>query len=134
MADEPKATDNDQFQRATRLTFLFLVIYLAVQYFYSVQPQRLSYTAFKEQVATGQIKKISIKNETISGEFFSPAAGTSDQPATFKVILPPVDDPGFIPLLEEYEVEIEAEPTEMSVVMQLLIGIVPWPFLFIAAA
>ena len=126
MADEPKTTDNDQYQRATRLTFLFLVIYLVVQHFYAVQPQRLTYTAFKEQVATGQIKKVSIKNETISGEFFSPAAGTTDQPATFKVIIPPVDDPGFMPLMEEYEVEIEAEPTEMSVVMQVLLGIVPW--------
>ncbi|MEZ0151283.1 MAG: ATP-dependent zinc metalloprotease FtsH, partial [Candidatus Reddybacter sp.] len=126
MADEQKATDNDQYRRAIRLTFLFLVIYLAVQHFYSVQPQRLSYTAFKEQVATGQIKKINIKNETIRGEFSSPAAGTTDQPATFEVILPPVDDLDFMPLLEEYEVEIEAEATEMSVVMQLLIGIVPW--------
>ena len=126
MPEEQKVADNDQYRRATRLTFLFLVIYLAVQHFYSVQPQTLSYTAFKEQVATGQIKKISIKNETISGEFSSPAAGTTDHPATFKVILPPVDDLGFMPLLEEYEVEIEAEPTEMSVVMQLLVGIVPW--------
>ena len=64
MADEKTATDNDQYQRATRLTFLFLVIYLAVQHFYAVQPENLSYTAFKEQVATGQIKKVSIKNET----------------------------------------------------------------------
>ena len=126
MADAPKTTDSDQYQRATRLTFLFLVIYLAVQHFYAVQPQQLSYTAFKEQVATGQIKKVSIKNETISGEFSSPAAGTTNQSATFKVIIPPVDDPAFMSLLEEYEVEIEAEPTEMSVVMQVLLGIVPW--------
>ena len=126
MADEKTTTDNDQYQRATRLTFLFLVIYLAVQHFYAVQPENLSYTAFKEQVATGQIKKVSIKNETINGEFSSPAAGTTGQSATFKVIIPPVDDPGFMPLLEEYEVEIEAEPTEMSVVMQVLLGIVPW--------
>ena len=31
-----------------------------------------------------------------------------------------------MPLLEEYAVEIEPEPTEMSVVMQVLFGIVPW--------
>jgi cell division protease FtsH len=126
MADAPKTHDSDQYQRATRLTFLFLVIYLIVQHFYAVQPQKLSYTAFKEQVATGQIKKISIKNDTISGELLSPAAGTTDQPASFKVIIPPVDDTDLMPLLEENEVEIEAEPTEMSVVMQELLGIVPW--------
>ncbi|MBQ0721379.1 MAG: ATP-dependent zinc metalloprotease FtsH [Gammaproteobacteria bacterium] len=126
MPDEKKASDSEQYRRATRLTFLFLIVYLAVQHFYSVQPQSLSYTAFKEQVATGLIKKISIKNETITGEFSSSTAGTSDQSSIFKVILPPIDDPGFMPLLEEHQVEIEAEPTEMSVVLQLLIGIVPW--------
>ena len=99
MPEEQKVADNDQYRRAARLTFLFLVVYLSVQYFYSVQPQTLSYTAFKEQVTTGQIKKISIKNESISGQLSSPAAGTTDHPATFKVILPPVEDPGFIPLL-----------------------------------
>jgi cell division protease FtsH len=126
MPDNKKDNDHELYTRATRLTLLFIIIYGITQYFSAFQPQSLSYTAFKNQVSTGAVKKVTIKNETIAGEFASPASGTTDQPATFKVIVPPVEDPGLIPLLEQYEVEIEAKPTEMSVVMRVLIGIVPW--------
>lgn len=126
MPEIKKSNENDQYSRVTRLALLFIVIYAAIQHFSSVQPKALSYTVFKERVSAGVVKKIIIRNETISGEFTSPSSGTTDQTATFKVILPPVEDPGFLPLLEEYKVEIEAQPTEMSVVMKVVVSIVPW--------
>ncbi len=121
---ENKTPGKDElYKRITRLTVIFIVVYSIAQYFTAFQPSSLSYTAFKEQVSAGAVKKVSIKNETITGEFSSPAAG---QAATFEVILPPIEDPGLILLLEEHAIEIEARPTEMSVVMRVVVGIVPW--------
>ncbi|MBV1905044.1 MAG: ATP-dependent zinc metalloprotease FtsH [Pseudomonadales bacterium] len=114
------------FRRITRLTFIFIALYAIAQFFTNFQPQQLTYTAFKEQIASGAIVKITIKNEFITGEFSSPTMGTTDQSANFKVILPPLDDPGLIPLLEEHAVEIDAKPTEMSILMRVIIGIAPW--------
>lgn len=126
-APEPNKPDNQElYRRATRLTLLFLIIYATTQYFTAFQPSALSYSAFKARVSAGAVKKVSIKNETITGELSSPASGDGNQSAAFKVILPPIDDPGLIPLLEGKGVEIEAEPTEMSVVMRIIVGIVPW--------
>ncbi|RLA38701.1 MAG: cell division protein FtsH, partial [Gammaproteobacteria bacterium] len=126
MPEIKKDDNNELYRRVTRLTILFIIFYAISQYFSAFQPQSLSYTAFKERVSSGAVKKITIKNETITGELVTPSTGTAGQSSTFEVILPPVDDPQLMPLLEQYEVEIEAKPTEMSVLMRVLIGVVPW--------
>lgn len=117
------------YRQAVHLALLFAIVYAVTQYLSHVEPQGLSYSTFKEKVTSGAVKKITIKSETITGEFVAGAAG-ANQANAFEVILPPVDDPQLIPLLEEHKVDITAQPTEMSVVMRVLIGIVPWLLLF----
>lgn len=119
----------DIYHRAIRLTFLFLLIYGLIQYFNYRAPQTLSYSTFKAQVSQGVIKKITIKNETITGER-APGATAGEKTDTFKVTLPPIPDANLMPLLEENKVEIAAQPTEMSVLARILIGVVPWLLLF----
>lgn len=127
MKSNEKTGNQEVYRRATRLTLLFIIVYGLAQYFTSLQPQVLSYTVFKQEVAAGKIKKITIRKETISGDFSSPGAeAIPGQSTLFKVILPPVEDPGLLPLLELNGVEVEAKPTEMSALVRILVGIAPW--------
>lgn len=128
MPDQEKPGNEDTYRRAGRLVLLFIGIYALAHYLNLAQPEGLSYTAFKEAVAAGKIDNITVKHETITGNFSSGA--TSGKEPSFKVILPPFEDPELMPLLEQHEVEIKAEPTEMSVALRLIVGIVPWLLLF----
>ncbi len=131
MKGDNKTDNRDLYRRATRLTLFFIVIYSLTQYFTSIQPQLLSYTTFKHEISAGKINRVTIQRETISGDFASPPGPTTPgQSTAFKVVLPPVEDPTLLPLLELNGVEVEAKPTEMSVLVRILIGVVPWVLLF----
>ena len=127
MNDSEHDSRPDISGRSIRLALLLIIIYGLMQYFAALQPESMSYTVFKAEVAAGNIKKIVIKRETISGELISGRSGaTPEQPVIFKVILPPIEDTELMPLLEQNGVEVEARPTEMSVLVRILVGIVPW--------
>ena len=128
MPDKQNSSNEDLYRRATRLVLLFIGIYALAQYLNLAQPEGLPYTAFKDAVAAGKINKITVKHETITGSFTSGV--TSGKGLAFKVILPPFEDPALMPLLEQHGVEVKAEPTEMSVMLRLVVGIVPWLLLF----
>ena len=128
MPDKENPSKEETYRRATRLVLLFIGIYALAQYLNLAQPEGLSYTAFKEAVAAGNIEKITVKHETITGNFNS--GGAAGKELSFKVILPPFEDPALMPLLEQHGVEVEARPTEMSVMLRLIVGIVPWLLLF----
>ena len=128
MPENERPNNEDLYRRATRLVLLFIGIYALAQYLNLAQPEGLSYTAFKDAVAAGKINKITVKHETITGSFTS-SAGSGKGPS-FKVILPPFEDPALMALLEQLGVEVKAEPTEMSVMLRLVVGIVPWLLLF----
>ncbi len=90
----------------------------------------LSYSQFKSEVKGDHIAWVEFRDDRISGQFNQPRT----QPATdgektysrFITTLPPVQDPGLIALLEQYEVEIRAESSEAHWLAKALIGALPW--------
>jgi cell division protease FtsH len=92
--------------------------------------QTLSYSKFKAEVVAEQIDWVEFQGDRVSGEFRNigmPAtAGDSKLSARFITTLPPIQDPGLIPLLEQHEVEIRAVSGEAHWLVKALIGVVPW--------
>jgi len=114
--------------------FLWFVLALMfMQYLYNPaedQWQSLSYTEFKEKVKAKQVASITLQGDKISGKLRQPdALNIPDNKETslrFVTVLPPIDDPDFIPLLEQHGVEIIAKSEQGVWWIRALIGILPW--------
>ncbi len=92
--------------------------------------QTLSYSEFKAEIVADRIDWIEFQGDRVSGEFRQPRRSSDDldkKPTTrFRTTLPPVQDTGLIPLLEQHEVEIRAMSGEAHWLAKALIGVVPW--------
>ncbi len=122
-------------------SFLWLsaAIFLAMLWLQdSGQPrlQELAYSDFKAAVSQDQIARVTLKNETITGEFTSTgsAARSSDtasgtSPTAFRTIRPPMEDPELLTLLEQHQVTITAAPSGLPWWQELIRGFLPWVLL-----
>ena len=99
--------------------------------------QELAYSEFKDRVREEAVASVVFKGQTILGEFHgairqepaAPVRGRVQESAVsamFTTTLPPVDDPGLIPLLEKHRVEVRAEVEQMSWWASALISLLPW--------
>jgi cell division protease FtsH len=100
--------------------------------------QELAYTEFKDRVRADEVASVVFKGQTVLGDFRGavseepavPAVeGTREPPAArllFKTMLPPVDDPELIPLLEKHRVEVRAEAEQVAWWASALINMLPW--------
>ncbi len=120
----------------------FLLLVAFSWYWYGVgqapQRQELAYTEFKDHVREEQVASVVFKGQTVLGEFrgairpepAAPVTGRALEPEVspemFITILPPVDDPELIPLLEKHKVEVRAEVEQMSWWASALINLLPW--------
>ncbi|MCP8688193.1 ATP-dependent zinc metalloprotease FtsH [Marinobacterium sedimentorum] len=90
----------------------------------------LSYTAFKDRVRAEQVASVTLQGEQVSGTFRKPEPGSqatgNQEVKQFITTLPPIDDPGLMPLLEQYDVEVRVLSEGGSWWQRLLIGLVPW--------
>jgi cell division protease FtsH len=89
--------------------------------------KKISYTDFKKDVENGKVAEITIRKDKIQGTFVG--GDKTDQRDTtkrFQTVLPSIDDPGLIKLLEENKVEIKAESAESPLLTTLLISLLPW--------
>src|SRR5262245_51698213 len=110
----------------TLLILLALNWFLVPLFFPETQDRvTVPYTFFKQQVASGNVSKITSRGEDIQGEFKQPVADpnapaqptpTAEQPARtytkFATIKPAFEDTELLPLLERNNVVITAEPLE----------------------
>jgi cell division protease FtsH len=120
----------------------FLVLLVLSWYWFGVsqvaERQELAYTEFKDRVREEQVASVVFRGQVILGEFRGavrqepgvPKRGRMTEPDTaslrFKTILPPVDDPELMPLLEKHGVEVRAEAEEIAWWASALINILPW--------
>ncbi|MDY0290772.1 MAG: ATP-dependent zinc metalloprotease FtsH [Desulfuromonadaceae bacterium] len=132
--------------------FMLAIIALNAGFVYlfpstSQEPQALiSYSRFKQILSTGQIAEVTLENKRVNGRFKD--AVTLEQPSAskpllsgtegdgqgelreyvrFKTILPPVEDPTLLPLLEEHGVQIEANIVEDTPLWaKILLNLLPW--------
>jgi cell division protease FtsH len=120
------------------LLVLALLLLVNLGYAWLFPPQRepvaeLPYSRFKQELAADRVASVSMQGEQLSGSFrapidISPASGTKTISYNrFHTILPPVADPQLMALLEQQQVEIQAQPREQaSFWSSLLISLLPW--------
>ena len=109
----------------------FIFLWFAISYlsqFFSEKSVELPYSGFKQQVINENVKKIIIQGDQINGDFKSVYISGKDSVKYKKIysIIPNIDDPELIGLLEKHNVIIEAKSEDNSWLWYILILILPW--------
>ncbi len=91
----------------------------------------IPYTQFKSEIASGNITKIWIKGHHAWGLFEHPPNNTdtadgNTEKIPFESYLPVYDDPDFVQLIKDKNVQMMVEPEEQSSWLESLLGISPW--------
>ncbi|MCD6430638.1 MAG: ATP-dependent zinc metalloprotease FtsH [Deltaproteobacteria bacterium] len=114
------------------LTWFFVILAFSLYWLNpdQNQPQKFSYTEFKEKVRANEVARVTLQGDQVSGSLrqidLSKAADEKKVPLRFVTTLPPVDDPELISLLEQHRVEVHAISEQTIWWMQALIGVLPW--------
>jgi len=88
--------------------------------------QEFTYTAFKEQLAQGNVKNVVVYDgKQLEGEFVSPVTQDNRKAQNFLVLLPIKDSEGFLAELEKAGVPISAKEPKIGVASFLLAAL-PW--------
>ena len=109
----------------------FIFLWFAISYlsqFFSEKSVELPYSGFKQQVINENVKKIILQGDQINGDFKSVYISGKDSVKykKFYSIIPNIDDPELIGLLEKHNVIIEAKSEDNSWLWYILILILPW--------
>ncbi|MCG6985764.1 MAG: ATP-dependent zinc metalloprotease FtsH [Thiocapsa sp.] len=136
MSNRKPAIEPQQTPLWWRYLVWFLVFFTFSWYLFNLGgeqaevAQTLSYSTFKDKVRGDEVAEITFEADRVSGRLrvadARAAPGEEPAPRRFITRLPPVDDPDLIALLEQHEVEVNAESTQASWWMQALIGLLPW--------
>lgn len=108
---------------------MFLVMILNTYIKDQIQ-EKIPYSVFKQKIESGEIKVIQMKPDYyygVSGEFTEDTSITSSE-VVYKTV--PVEDPGFIELLDKMNVKYGAIQEKNSYIIDLLFGwLLPFAFL-----
>ncbi len=119
----------------TVIFWLFLLFFLLgpwIQKQFISQGTGISYSAFRDQLEAGNVEKITVQGEKISGDFKKPveqkAPGGKPTPyREFYTYLPSFGDEKLLPMLEAQKVNIVTEPTKgVSFWGEILSGLLPF--------
>jgi cell division protease FtsH len=97
---------------------------------------QINYSAFREQVRDGNVSRVTVTEDKVRGELISPRQTTTDSGESveydrFFTYLPPTGDDSLLPLLEEQNVEIQAEPASDTPWLGILINLAPFLLLLL---
>ncbi len=127
MNGRPNPDDNDQGPGGGRqgpsshwtlilwLFILFILIGPAISSLLTVKGTQISYTAFRQQLTTGNVAKIVVQGDKISGQLKksiqeTTTAGKTVTYTEFLTYLPSFGDETLLPLLEAQKVDIVTRP------------------------
>ncbi|MGD0845075.1 MAG: ATP-dependent zinc metalloprotease FtsH [Geobacteraceae bacterium] len=116
------------------LVLIFNLIYTMVASQMAGQVPEITYSRFRQELGTDNIKNITIKGNSIKGEFRNKTKVTqaADGRETvrdvtgFATVLPSIPDPALMADLTAKKVEVKAVSTEVSPFLNGLIYILPW--------
>jgi len=113
------------------IIFIVFILFTIYTYTKGKKVIEISYSKFKSQVKKNNIKQITIKKNKIKGEFKEKYTIKKESKETkeykhFKTIKPSIEDTKLIGILEEYNVEVNAEESDGSWITTALIYILPW--------
>ena len=94
----------------------------------------ISYTRFRDELAAGNVKKVTLRGNNVRGEFRSKVAlpavldqkGATVDTTLFNSNLPSMGDPTLLPELSARKVEVVVLPAEGSAAGNLFIYLLPW--------
>ncbi len=119
-----------------RLIFWLFIIFLLVAPWISKQyvskGTQISYSAFRNQVETGNVVRVTVEGEKISGEFKKPIEekGPENKVVSYKefyTYLPSFGDDKLLPMLEDQKVDIITEPRkDVSWWGGILVAVLPF--------
>ncbi len=103
--------DRFPWRRAAGLLFALLLLSVLLENLNRTAApadQAISYTLFKQELAAGNIKNVTLTEEEVSGSFLQevPAPGGAGKISTFHTPLPPFPDPDLLSTLEKKNVEV----------------------------
>ncbi len=119
-----------------RLIFWLLIIFLLIAPWlskqYTSKGTQISYSAFRKEVETGNVAKVTVEGEKITGEFKKPIEekGPENKPISYKefyTYLPSFGDNKLLPMLEDQKVDIVTEPRkDVSWWGSILVAVLPF--------
>ncbi len=127
-----------KFRKAKTLIFWIIILLLSVSLFqYYSRGKRdvvsINYTEFMQQLTDSNIKKVTLMEKDIEGEFIrkitKTEGRTTGQYSKFKLHIP-FEDPSLLEKLEAENVEIEAEPQRTNW-SGILLTSLPWIILIV---
>jgi cell division protease FtsH len=114
------------------LFILFILVGPWIANLFSPKGTPISYTTFRRQLEAGNVQKVIVQGEQISGELKMPAEEkTADgKPVSYRqfvTYVPSFGDENLLPLLEAQKVEVVTQPTKnMGWWSQILAGMLPF--------
>ena len=117
------------------LVLLLDLFYGAIVRQSSERGVEVSYSRFREELAVGNVKKVTLRGHNVKGEFRAPIKLPSLAPdqngklvnvTMFTTNVPSMDDPTLIPQLQAQKVELEVVPAEGSAAGNLFLYLLPW--------
>ena len=115
--------------------WFFVIMAFSLYWFNPVQnqPQKFSYTEFKDKIRANEVAKVTLQGDRVSGSLqkldISKVAAEKKVSLRFVTTLPPVDDPELISLLEQHQVEVHARSEQTIWWIRALIVALPWLFI-----
>ncbi|MFH1025668.1 MAG: ATP-dependent zinc metalloprotease FtsH [Nitrospirota bacterium] len=139
MPDEKKSLSDKiktpQWRIAIAILIFFLLLYFWTVFLNLRTPGQhtISYSQFIEQLNTGNIKSVTIKDLQVTGELVKeitiqiPDEKTTVTVKNFQTFLPSFQGEALLKNLQEKNVIVTVEPSEKgSFLWQIIIGILPW--------
>jgi cell division protease FtsH len=129
------AQEPPNWKRMLLIILLWIIVFSFFLPSYRKNRLSLSYTDFKKWVDQKQVSEIILKGSVIHGKFKRPvetpgekekAKKNSRKYSQFRTILPSIQDPDLMPLLEKNGVNIRAEINKRSWFWTLLVYVLPW--------
>ncbi|MGE5320849.1 MAG: ATP-dependent zinc metalloprotease FtsH [Hyphomicrobiaceae bacterium] len=110
--------------------WLWIVAALLLGFYWSAltqQPhaQPVAYSDFKTLVRSDKVASVTFTGRELSGTY-AKGVRKPGEPQSFTTLLPDIDDPELLQLLETHKVTVQATPTEPAWWLRMLITMLPW--------
>lgn len=114
--------------RPILFTLITFVAYYSILQGEQRQVETISYSSFKENVSLDTVDAITIKGHEVTG--LRSHKTSQGKESSFFTMLPEINDPALIPLLEKHRVKITAKSGEPPIWLNVMLSILPWVLIF----
>jgi cell division protease FtsH len=86
----------------------------------------LAYSAFYKSVDAGEVEKVTIKGQTVTGSFKKPVPIAGRPSKQFRTLLPSQEDRDLMPLLRSKGITVDVRSEEQPAIVQVLLSFLPF--------